>query len=129
MVEINPEHKRLIDTIRDLFIQAGGKYKTLGGPDYKLKSYPRSKDGPVLYFQDGLPLFLYFPEGSYNVLGNNRLYSTETVEKFRKLFDATFRTEEVPGSFQTKPFSGPHGTPDLESGPHLKILEKRVSEK
>lgn len=84
---IKPDHKKILDKIRDLYVQSGGK--PLGDPeDYGLNEYGKSKEGIEIHFDYGVPSRMYTPDGCYVILGSSVCGDSEKFwELFTKEFD------------------------------------------
>lgn len=117
--EMNPEHKRIIYRIRELYIQSGGK--PLNKPEaYGLNETVKSGDGIEIDFDYGVPRRMYTPDGYYMILGGSLVGDRD---KFWKLLNQEFDVEIVSpkrDDKKTKEF-------DLQtqvSGPVVRINEK-----
>ncbi len=77
---IKPEHRKILNKIRELYIQSGGE------PLYEPSS------GLEIDFDYGVPHELYTPEGSYMILGSNVVGDTDM---FWNLLNQTFEVEIV----------------------------------
>ncbi len=83
---IKPEHKKILDKIRELYVQSGGK--PLGEPEeYGLNKYGKSKEGIEIYFDYGVPSRMLTPDGYYVILGSS---VCGNPEKFWELFTKEF---------------------------------------
>jgi hypothetical protein len=88
---IKPEHKKILNKIRELYIQSGGE--PLYEPeDFGLNDLRRSKSGLEIDFDYGVPHELYTPEGSYMILGSNVVGDTN---KFWDLLNQAFEIEII----------------------------------
>lgn len=113
---IKPEHKKILNKIRELYIQSGGE--PLYEPeDFGLNNLRKSGSGMEIDFDYGVPHELYTPEGSYMILGSNVVGDTDM---FWDLLNQTFEVEIV------KPKRNDAGISELEfqlqiSGPIIRI--------
>lgn len=89
MQKIRPDHKGLLDTIRELYVESGGKllYKP---EDWGLNEVHKSTEGIEVDFDYGVPHNMYTPEGSYVILGSN---TVGDKKKFWELFNQAFNVE------------------------------------
>lgn len=88
---IKSEHKKILDKIRDLWIQSGGK--PFGDPEtWGLNERGKSIDGIEIHFDYGVPYRMFTPDGYYIVLGCSLVGDTN---KFWGLFVQEFDTEIV----------------------------------
>jgi len=88
---IKPEHKEILDKIRDLYIKSGAKlsYKP---EDWGLNKSEMSIDGIEVYFDYGVPVRMHTPDGYYVILGSCLCGNSE---EFWELFTQEFETEIV----------------------------------
>ena len=116
MNDVLPEHRPILDKIRELWQQSGGEcahhYDAHG-----LNTYYPSKDGIVLIFDYGCPYRLAVPEGYYVPTGGGMVGDTK---KFWQLFCEAFDTDII------KPQRNDNEVSRLEfqcapSGPMVKI--------
>ena len=118
-LQIKPEHKKILNKIRELYIQSGGE--PLHSPeDYGLNKLLKSEKGFEVDFDYGVPHYLYTPDGSYMILGSNVVGDTK---KFWDLFNQAFHVEII------KPKRDDSKISTLEyqtqiSGPVVRIREK-----
>lgn len=90
MEEIKPEHKPLLDKVRNLYIESGGKplHKS---EEFGLNQFFKSKNGKIeIDFDYGVPCHMYTPQGSYTILGSNIVGDTK---KFWELLTQAFNVE------------------------------------
>ena len=67
---IKPEHKKILDKIRQLYIESGGK--PLYEPeDFGLNPYSKSKSGIEIDFDYGVSHNMYTSDGYYTILGKS----------------------------------------------------------
>lgn len=117
--EIKPEHKKILNKLRELYIQSGGE--PLYEPeDYGLNDLCKSGNGMEVDFDYGIPHYLYTPDGSYMILGSNVVGDTK---KFWDLLNQAFEVEII------KPKRNDAKISELEfqcqmSGPIIRIREK-----
>lgn len=89
--EIKPEHKKILNKIRELYIQSGGK--PLYEPeDFGLNAFYKSGEGMEIDFDYGVPHSLRTPDGSYTILGSNVVGDTK---KFWDLLNEAFEVEII----------------------------------
>lgn len=83
---IKPEHKEILDKIRELYIKAGGKpfYEP---EDWGLNKYEKSIEGIEVIFDYGVPSRMITPDGYYMILGGCVCGDSE---KFWELFTEEF---------------------------------------
>ena len=84
---IKPEHKEILDKIRELYIECGGEplYKP---EDWGLNEYEKSIEGIEVYFDYGVPTRMRTPDGYYVILGSCVCGNSEEFwELFTKEFD------------------------------------------
>lgn len=86
---IKPEHKKLLDRIRELYIQSGGKL-SYEPEDFGLNNIVKTADGIEIDFDYGVPGTMYTPEGSYEILGSHVVGDTDM---FWELFNQEFNVE------------------------------------
>jgi hypothetical protein len=88
---IKPEHKEILDKIRGLYIECGGKplYKP---EDWGLNEYGKSIEGIEVYFDYGVPTRMLTPDGYYVILGSCVCGNSE---EFWELFTKEFETKIV----------------------------------
>lgn len=86
--QIKPEHKKILDKIRELYIMSGGKlsYKP---EDWGLNEHEKSIEGIEVRFDYGVPYRMYTPDGYYVILGSCVCGNSE---KFWELFTKEFDT-------------------------------------
>ena len=121
--EIRPDHKKLLDKIRELYVESGGA--PLHQPEeYGLNEFYRSKTGGIeVDFDYGVPHDMYTPEGSYTILGSNIMGDTK---RFWELFTLAFDVEVlIPQRDDAKVIA----RSELEyqcslSGPYVRISER-----
>ncbi len=116
---MNPEHRRIIYKIRELYVQSGGK--PLNKPEaYGLNEMVKSGDGIEIDFDYGVPRRMYTPDGYYMILGSSVVGDRD---KFWRLLNQEFDVEIVipkRDDRKTNEF-------DLQtqvSGPTVRIKEK-----
>lgn len=116
---IKPEHKKLLDRIRELYIQSGGK--PLNEPeDWGLNEYIKTESGIEIDFDYGVPRRMYTPDGYYTILGSNVVGDTDM---FWKLLDQEFSVEILIPKRDDKKV--PYLEYQLQvSGPRIRISEK-----
>lgn len=86
---IKPEHKELLNRIRELYVQSGGK--PLYEPeDYGLNNSIKTASGIEIDFDYGVPGKMYTPDGYYMILGSNVVGDTDV---FWELFNQEFNVE------------------------------------
>lgn len=88
--EIRPDHKKLLDKIRELYVESGGK--PFNKPeDWGLNKFYKSQTKEIeIDFDYGVPHNMYTSEGSYKILGSNIVGDTK---KFWELFIQAFNVE------------------------------------
>lgn len=88
----NPEHRSILNTIRTLFIQSGGRLLNVSA-DFGIKT-PKKQFAPEaeVEFDYGLPCYLYTADRLYVVLGNA---IGGNCEQFWELFVKTFEIKEI----------------------------------
>lgn len=117
--EIKPEYKRILDKIRELYIESGGK--PLYEPeDFGLNQYGKSQRGIEVSFDYGIPERMHTPEGYYVILGSNVLGD---LDKFWELFNQEFEVEIITPKRDDRKISE-HGYLSEISGPVVRIREK-----
>jgi hypothetical protein len=91
MKPIKPEHKKILDKIRELYVEAGGEpyYKP---EDWGLNEFGKSKRGVEISFDYGTPQDMLTPDGYYVILGSNRCGD---LNEFWELFTKEFEIEIV----------------------------------
>lgn len=115
--EIKSEHKKILDKIRQLYIESGGK--PLNEPeDFGLNPHGKSKSGIEIDFDYGIPHNMYTPDGYYTILGSNLVGDTK---KFWELLNQEFEVEIV----KPKRNDGKVSFQLQVSGPIVRIKEKR----
>lgn len=83
---IKPEHKKILDKIRELYVKSGGE--PLGEPEeYGLNEYEKSKEGIEIHFDYGVPSHMHTPDGYYVILGSSVCGNSK---KFWELFTKEF---------------------------------------
>ena len=122
MKSIIPEHKEILDKLRELYVESGGKplYKP---EDWGLNEYGKSTEGLEIDFDYGVPGRLYTKEGYYMILGSSVVGNTD---KFWELLNEVFNVEIlIPkrDDVETRKRS------ELEyqlspSGPYIRIISK-----
>lgn len=121
--EIRPDHKKLLDRIRELYVESGGK--PLYQPEeWGLNEFYKSRTGGIeVSFDHGVPEDMYTPEGSYTILGSNAAGDTK---KFWKLFNQAFDVEVLTPQRNDvevrarSEFEYQYGS----SGPYVRITER-----
>jgi hypothetical protein len=117
--KIKPEHKKILNKLRELYIQSGGK--PLYEPeDFGLNELFKSEEGMEIDFDYGVPHELHTPDGSYMILGSNVVGD---VKKFWNLLDEAFDIEIIKPKRDDRKIS----ELDLQlklSGPIIRIREK-----
>ena len=124
--EIIPDRKKLLDKIRELYVESGGK--PLSEPEYfRLNELYKSKTGGIeIDFDYGVPQNMYTPEGSYTIntiLGNNEV---EDRKKFWELFNQAFDVEVLTpqrDDAEVRARSESEYQPNY-SGPYVRIKER-----
>lgn len=117
--EIKPEDKKILNKLRELYIQSGGE--PLYEPeDFGLNDRNKCGGGMEVDFDYGVPHSLYTPDGSYMILGSSRVGDTK---KFWDLLNQAFDVEII------KPKRNEAKISELEfqcqiSGPIIRIREK-----
>lgn len=85
---IKPEHKKILDKIRELYVESGGK--PLGDPEaWGLNKNGKSIEGIEIYFDYGVPMRMFTPDGYYVILGSS---VCGDYVKFWELFIKEFET-------------------------------------
>jgi hypothetical protein len=116
---IKPEHKKILNKLRELYIQSGGE--PLYEPeDFGLNDLRKSGRGMEVDFDYGVPLEMYTPEGSYMILGSNRVGDTK---KFWELLNQVFDVEIIKPKRNDEKISGLEFQCQI-SGPIIRIREK-----
>lgn len=83
---IKPEHKEILDKIRELYIQSGGQ--PLYDPeDWGLNDSKKSIEGIEVSFDYGSPVEMFTPDGFYMILGSCVCADSK---KFWELFTQEF---------------------------------------
>jgi len=117
--EIKPEHKKILNKLRELYIQSGGE--PLYEPeDWGLNELYKSGEGMEIDFDYGVPHNLFTPDGSYMILGSNIVGDTK---KFWDLLNQAFDVEII----KPKRDDGKISELDFQlqlSGPVIRIREK-----
>lgn len=117
--EIKPEYKNILNKLRELYIQSGGK--PLYEPeDYGLNDLRKSGSGMEVDFDYGVPHELYTPEGSYTILGSSVVGDTDI---FWDLLNRAFETEIIKPKRDDAKISGFEFQCQI-SGPVIRIREK-----
>ena len=89
MKSIIPEHKKILDKLRELYVESGGK--PLNKPeDWGLNECGKSTKGLEIDFDYGVPGRLYTEEGYYMILGSSVVGDTD---KFWELLNEAFNVE------------------------------------
>lgn len=89
--QIKPEHKKILDKIRELYIESGGKLSHK--PEaWGLNEYEKSIDGIEISFDYGVPMRMLTPDGYYVILGSSICGDSE---KFWGLFTGEFETRII----------------------------------
>lgn len=118
-IQIKPQHKKILNKIRELYIQSGGE--PLYEPeDYGLNDYQKSNRGFEVDFDYGVPQNLYTPDGSYHILGSSVVGYTR---KFWQLFNQAFEVEIIRPKRDDKKISESEFQLQV-SGPLVRIREK-----
>lgn len=117
--EIKPEHKKILDKLRELYIQSGGE-PMYEPEDFGLNDLRKSERGMEVDFDYGVPSSLYTPDGSYMILGSNRVGDTK---KFWDLFNQAFNVEIIKPKRDDAKISGIEFQCQI-SGPIIRIREK-----
>lgn len=118
--KIKHEHKKILNKIRGLYIQSGGK--PLYEPeDFGLNNLHKSESGIEVDFDYGVPHHLYTPDGSYTILGSNIVGDTD---KFWKLFNEEFEVEIIKPKRDDSKISGLEFQLQI-SGPVVRIKERQ----
>lgn len=86
-IEIKPEHKKILDKIRELYVESGGT--PLYEPeDWGLNKYKKSIEGIEIIFDYDVPSHMLTPDGYYMILGSSVCGDSEKFwELFTKEFD------------------------------------------
>lgn len=117
--EIKPEHKKILDKLRELYIQSGGE--PLYEPeDWGLNEFYKSGSGLEIDFDYGVPHNLLTPDGSYMILGSNVVGDTK---KFWDLLNEAFEVEIIKPKRDDGKISGFEFQSQI-SGPIIRIREK-----
>lgn len=88
---IKPEHKKILDKLRELYIQSGGM--PLYEPeDYGLNEFMKVESGIEIDFDYGVPHRMYTPDGYYMILGSSLAGDTK---KFWELLNQEFNVEII----------------------------------
>lgn len=117
--EIKSEHKKILDKLRELYIQSGGE--PLYEPeDFGLSDLRKSGSGIEIDFDYGVPHEMHTPDGSYMILGSNVVGN---IKKFLDLLNQDFEVEII------KPKRDDAKISEIEfqcqiSGPIIRIREK-----
>ncbi len=91
IVPIIPEHKVILDKIRELWIESGGR--PISSPEvWGLNNTDKSDKGIEILFDYGCPHFMYTPDGFYTIIGGGFIANTD---KFWELFTKEFKIEAV----------------------------------
>lgn len=87
IIPIKPEHKEILDKIRELYVKSGGKL--FHEPEaWGLNEYEKSIDGIEVSFDYGVPSHMRTPDGYYVILGSCVCGDSEIFwELFTKEFD------------------------------------------
>ena len=88
---IRPEHKEMLDKIRELYIISGGK-PFYDPEDFGLNEYDKSNGGIQVHFDYGSPDRMYTPGGGYVILGGHIMGDQD---KFWELFTAEFEVVTI----------------------------------
>lgn len=88
---INPEHKKILDKIRELYIASGGK-PFYDPEDFGLYEHDKSNGGVQIHFDYGSPDRMYTPDGGYVILGSHIMGNQD---KFLELFTAEFEVVTI----------------------------------
>lgn len=112
--KIIPEHKRILDMLRALYVKSGGElcHKP---EEWGLIPFGRSEEGLEIDFHNGVPENLYTTEGHYIIFGSHQL-KADTIE-FWRLLNENFKVETL------IPERGVNET--NYTGPLVRIKEKR----
>jgi len=117
--EIKHEHKKILDKIRQLYIESGGK--PLYEPeDFGLNPRDKSESGIEIDFDYGIPHNLYTSDGYYVILGSNVVGDTK---KFWELLNQEFEVEIVKPKRDDSKISGLEFQLQV-SGPLVRIRER-----
>lgn len=116
---IRPEHKKILEKIRRLYIESGGK------PLYKSESWGlndtmKSENGIEVDFDYGLPCHLFTRDGFYMILGSSVVGD---LDKFWELFNQEFDVEIVKPKRDDRITEG-FDIQTQVSGPIVRIKEK-----
>lgn len=116
---IKSEHKKILDKIRELYIESGGK--PLYEPeDFGLNDLHKSDSGIEVNFDYGVPYKMYTPDGSYMILGSNVVGDTK---KFWDLLNQVFEVEIIKPKRDDAKISGLEFQCQI-SGPVVRIRER-----
>jgi len=89
MKTIKSEHKEVLNKLRELYVESGGRPLYIP-EDWGLNEYGKSKEGLEIDFDYGVPGRLYTEEGYYMILGSNSVGNTDY---FWKLLNEAFNVE------------------------------------
>ena len=85
---IKSEHKKILDRIRELYIESGGR--PFDEPEaWGLNKFEKSNNGIQVHFDYGSPDRMYTPDGGYMILGGHIQGDHE------KFWESFFREFEV----------------------------------
>jgi hypothetical protein len=88
---IKPEHKNILNKLRELYVQSGGK--PMHEPeDFGLNDLNKCESGMEIDFDYGIPHYLYTQDGSYMILGSSLAGDTK---KFWDLLNQAFNVEII----------------------------------
>lgn len=124
--EINPEHKQVLDKLRDLYQKSGAKlwYKP---EDWGLRTYHKSQEGLEIVFDYGIPQILCTRDGCYTIMGSHEAGDTD---KFWELLNEEFEAEVIQPKRNDQELleEGPQGELEFQlnySGPVVRIRKKK----
>jgi hypothetical protein len=114
---IIPEHKKILDKIRELYVESGGE--PLNDPeDLGLNKYEKSHEGIEIEFDYGVPSHMLTPDGYYMILGSCVCGNSE---KFWELFSQEFETTIVVPKRDDSNIRGSAKYQSCYSGPVVRI--------
>ena len=125
---MNPQHEKLLNKIRELYIQCGGRM--LYTPEeHNLNNLipieASLTSGIEVSFDYGTPNMMCTPEGGYVILGSNNILSTGK-DDFWKVFNETFDVQIlIPKRNERETYKRSYDEfQNTLSGPYVLIKEK-----